>query len=76
MLRVAKSIENHMKGTLAHWQQGLTTAYLEGLNGVFSAVKRKARTFTRAFPQPAESGSPSPDDGWRNLPNVVFRPDQ
>lgn len=45
MVRVAKSIEQHTKGILAHWQQGLTTAYLEGLNSVFSAVKRKARGY-------------------------------
>ena len=45
MVRVAGSIEAHMKGILAHWQQGLTTAYLEGLNSVFSAVKRKARGY-------------------------------
>ena len=45
MVRVAKSIKKHMQGILAHWQQGLTTAYLEGLNSVFSAVKRKARGY-------------------------------
>jgi transposase len=45
MHRVAKTIEKHLEGILAHWQEGLTTAFLEGLNSVFSAVKRKARGY-------------------------------
>jgi transposase len=45
MARVAKTVTNHQEGILAHWQQGLTTALLEGLNSVFSAVKRKARGY-------------------------------
>lgn len=45
MARVAKTVTNHQEGILAHWQQGLTTAFLEGLNSVFSAVKRKARGY-------------------------------
>ena len=35
-------IEGHLEGNLAHWTQGLTTAFMEGLNSLFSAVKRKA----------------------------------
>jgi transposase len=45
MQRVAKTIQQHLEGILAYWQAGLTTAFLEGLNSVFSAVKRKARGY-------------------------------
>jgi len=38
-------IEGHLEGILAHWTQGLTTALIEGLNSLFSAVKRKARGY-------------------------------
>jgi len=30
---------------LGHWVHGTTDAFMEGLNSVFSAVKRKARGF-------------------------------
>ena len=42
MARVARMIEWHLEGILAHWPRGLTTAFIEGLNSLFSAVKRKA----------------------------------
>ena len=45
MLKVAEMIEGHLEGILAHWKSGLTTAFLEGLNSLFSATKRKARGF-------------------------------
>jgi len=45
MARAARMIEGHMEGILAHWTQGLTTAYMEGLNSLFSAVNRKARGY-------------------------------
>ncbi|XOV72352.1 MAG: ISL3 family transposase [Verrucomicrobiota bacterium] len=45
MIKVANSIERHLEGILAHWKKKLTTAFMEGLNSVFSAVKRKARGF-------------------------------
>jgi transposase len=45
MARAARMIEGHMEGILAHWTQGLTTAFMEGLNSLFSAVKRKARGY-------------------------------
>jgi transposase len=45
MVKVAEMIERHLEGILAHWQAGLTTAFMEGLNSVFSAVKRKARGY-------------------------------
>lgn len=45
MVKAADMIERHLEGILAWWKQGLTTAYLEGLNSLFSATKRKARGF-------------------------------
>ena len=45
MVRVAHMVERHLEGILGHWKQGLTTAYLEGLNSLFSATKRKARGY-------------------------------
>jgi transposase len=45
MVKVANSIERHLEGILAHWKKKLNTAFMEGLNSVFSAVKRKARGF-------------------------------
>jgi transposase len=46
LAKVADTIEKHLEGILAHWTSGwLSTGYLEGLNSVFSAVKRKARGY-------------------------------
>ncbi len=45
MVRVARMVERHLQGILGHWQEGLTTAFLEGLNSLFSATKRKARGY-------------------------------
>jgi transposase len=45
MARAARMIEGHLEGILAHWTQGLTTAFMEGLNSLFSAVKRRARGY-------------------------------
>jgi transposase len=45
MVDMANMIENHLEGILAHWKKGLTTAFLEGLNSLFSATKRKARGY-------------------------------
>ena len=45
MTRVADTIEKHLEGILGHWKEGLTTAFLEGLNSLFSATKRKARGY-------------------------------
>ena len=41
----ARMIEGHLEGILAHWTQGLTTAFMEGFNSLFSAVKRWARGY-------------------------------
>ena len=45
MLQVAEMIQNHLKGILAHWKWHLTNAFMEGLNSVFQATKRKARGY-------------------------------
>lgn len=45
MRQAADMVERHLEGILAHWRQGLTTAFLEGLNSLFSATKRKARGY-------------------------------
>ena len=45
MLKAAQLVQNHLAGILAHWKWGLTNAFMEGLNSVFSAVKRKARGY-------------------------------
>jgi transposase len=45
MRKAAGMVERHLEGILAHWKQGLTTAFLEGLNSLFSATKRKARGY-------------------------------
>jgi transposase len=45
MLRCASMVERHIDGILAHWNGHITNAFMEGLNSVFSAVKRKARGF-------------------------------
>jgi transposase len=45
MVKVADMVEKHLEGILAHWKKGLTTAFLEGLNSLFSATKRKARGY-------------------------------
>lgn len=45
MVKVAEMVERHLEGILGHWKAALTTAYLEGLNSLFSATKRKARGY-------------------------------
>jgi transposase len=45
MARAARMVEGHLEGILAHWTRGLTTAFMEGLNSLFSAVKRRARGY-------------------------------
>lgn len=45
MVKVARMVEDHLRGIVAHWKWGLTNAFMEGLNSVFSATKRKARGY-------------------------------
>ena len=47
--KLVDTIEEHLEGILAHWEGGFTTAFLEGLNSVFSAVKRKARGYRNSL---------------------------
>lgn len=45
MVKLAQMVETHLKGIVAHWKWGITNAFMEGLNSVFSATKRKARGY-------------------------------
>lgn len=45
LARAVKTIAKNLEGILAHWEEELSTAFMEGLNSVFSAVKRKARGY-------------------------------
>ena len=45
MVKVADLVEKHLVGIVAHWKWGVTNAFMEGLNSVFSATKRKARGY-------------------------------
>lgn len=45
MVKIAAMVESHIKGILAHWTGRITNAFMEGLNSVFSAVKRRARGY-------------------------------
>ena len=45
MVAATETVERHLKGILAHWKKGLTTTFMEGLNRLFSATKRKARGY-------------------------------
>ncbi len=45
MRKAAEMVERRLEGILGHWKAGLTTAFLEGLNSLFSATKRKARGY-------------------------------
>lgn len=45
MVRAAEMIARHLAGILAHWKHGVTNAFMEGLNSVFSATKRRARGY-------------------------------
>ena len=45
MVSAAKSVLNHLDGIISFAESRITNAFMEGLNSVFSAVKRKARGF-------------------------------
>lgn len=45
MVKLAHMVQTHLPGILAHWKWGVTNAFMEGLNSVFSATKRKARGY-------------------------------
>ena len=46
MLGAAKMVMKHLAGILAHWKERITNAFMEGLNSVFSATKRRARGYS------------------------------
>lgn len=45
MRSLAQSVDNHLTGIIARWRHGTSNGILEGINSVFSAVKRQARGF-------------------------------
>jgi transposase len=45
IVKVAQMVEDPLAGILAHWKWGVTNAFMEGLNSVLSATKRKARGY-------------------------------
>ena len=45
MVKAADMVERHLKGILAHWKWGVTNAFMEGMNSLFQATKRKARGY-------------------------------
>jgi len=45
MVKAAEVVERHLAGILAHWKWGVTNAFMEGLNSLFQATKRKARGY-------------------------------
>ena len=45
LAKAVNTVEKHLAGILAHWNGELSTAFMEGMNRVFSAVKRKTRGF-------------------------------
>jgi transposase len=45
MVKLSQMVEDHLPGIVAHWKWGVTNAFMEGLNSVFSGTKRKARGY-------------------------------
>src|ERR1700704_1143298 len=45
MVKLQETVIRHLEGILAHWNQGVTNAFMEGLNSVFNATKRRARGY-------------------------------
>ena len=45
MIKLQETVVRHLEGILAHWKQGVTNAFMEGLNSVFSATQRRARGY-------------------------------
>ena len=45
MVKIAQMIDRHIEGVMEHWTHRTTNAFMEGLNSVFSVVKRKAQGF-------------------------------
>jgi transposase len=45
MLKASEMVQRHLEGILAHWKRRTTNAFMEALNSVFSATKRRARGY-------------------------------
>ncbi len=45
MVKVAEMIERHLVGIVAYWKHRVTNGWLEALNSVLQAIKRKARGY-------------------------------
>ncbi len=45
MIKLQETVVRHLEGILAHWNRGVTNAFMEGLNSVFSATQRRARGY-------------------------------
>ncbi len=47
MAPAVRMIGGHLEGNLAYWDKGLTNAFMDGLNSLFSAGTRKARRYRK-----------------------------
>jgi transposase len=45
LARATRMFEGYLEGISAHWTRGVTIAFMEGLNSLFSAAKRKERGY-------------------------------
>lgn len=45
MVKVAEMVTRHLVGIVAHWRHRTTNGWMEALNGVLQAIKRKARGY-------------------------------
>lgn len=45
MVQVAQMVLRHLTGILGYWKWRVTNAYMEGMNSVFQATKRRARGY-------------------------------
>ena len=72
MRKLSGMIEDHLPGILAHWKSGVTNAFMEALNSVFSATKRKARGYRSAthISSPCSTSSQA-NSGYRNSNSIV-----
>ncbi len=45
MVKVAEMVQRHLAGIVAHWRHRTTNGWMEALNGILQAIKRKARGY-------------------------------
>jgi transposase len=48
MVKVAEMIERHLAGIVAYWRHRVTNGWMEALNSILQAIKRKARGYRTA----------------------------